>query len=184
MQQASRNASWGRCWGRAAQLLANVFTRPSPLHAHTMQAKAWFSLAHKHFTAKNVCACSTKNDTWSISGNVIGSEAKMPVEMKKIMAVFLTVIALWFSCHSKRSKNILVKVLSGMFSLENVAPWKRRKNPVVVICRRYWLYNRRHGCERHAKKVGNFWLSMLTASFVHIGTVCCPVSGHFSLKLQ
>ena len=41
----------------------------------------------------------------------------MPVEMEKIMAVFLTVIASWFSCHSKRSKNILVKVLSGMFSL-------------------------------------------------------------------
>ena len=55
--------------------------------------------------------------------NVIGSDAKMPVEMRKIMAVFLTVIALWFSCHSKRSKNIWVKVLSGMFSLENVAPW-------------------------------------------------------------
>ena len=119
-----------------------------------------------HFSpAKNVCACSTKNDTWSISGNVIGSEAKMPVEMKKIMAVFLTVIALWFSCHSKRSKNILVKVLSGMFSLENVAPWKRRTNPVVVICRRYWLCNRRHGCERHAKKVGNFdFLCLLLVS--------------------
>ena len=57
----------------------------------------------------------------------------MPVEMKKIMAVFLTVIALWFSCHSKRSKNILVKVLSGMFSLENVAPWKRRTNPWWVF---------------------------------------------------
>ena len=28
----------------------------------------------------------------------------MPVEMKKITAVFLPVIALWFSCHSKRSK--------------------------------------------------------------------------------
>ena len=27
--------------------------------------------------AKNVCACSIKNDTWSISGNVLGSEAKM-----------------------------------------------------------------------------------------------------------
>ena len=80
----------------------------------------------------------------------------MPVEMKKIMAVFLTEIALWFSCHSKRSKNILVKDLSGMFSLENVSPWKRRTNPVVVICRRYWLCNHRHGCERHAKKVGNF----------------------------
>ena len=46
----------------------------------------------------------------------------MPVEMKKLMAGFLTVIALWFSCHGKRSKNILVKVLSEMFSLENVAP--------------------------------------------------------------
>ena len=61
----------------------------------------------------------------------------MPVEMRKVMAVFLTVIALWFSCHSKRSKNILVKVLSGMFSLENVASWKWRTNPVVGICQRY-----------------------------------------------
>ena len=89
----------------------------------------------------------------------------MPVEMKKIMAVFLTVIALWFSCHSKRSKNILVKVLSGVFSLETVAPWKRRTKPVVGICRRYWLCNRRHGCERHAKKVGNFdFLCLLLVS--------------------
>ena len=30
--------------------------------------------------AKNVYACSTKNDTWSISGNVIGSEAKIPAK--------------------------------------------------------------------------------------------------------
>ena len=89
----------------------------------------------------------------------------MPVEIKKVMAGFLTATALWFSCHSKRSKNILVKVLSGMFSLENVAPWKRRTNPVVVICRRYWLCNRRHGCERHAKKVGNFdFLCLLLVS--------------------
>ena len=28
----------------------------------------------------------------------------MPVEMKKIMAVFFTVIALWFSCHSRDLK--------------------------------------------------------------------------------
>ena len=49
MHEASRNASWDRCWGRAGQLLANFFfTRPSPLHARTMQAKAWFSLAYKH----------------------------------------------------------------------------------------------------------------------------------------
>ena len=68
----------------------------------------------------------------------------MLVEMKKVMVVFLTVIALWFSCHSKRSNNILVKVLSGMFSLENVAPWKRRTNPVVVICRRYWPVSYTH----------------------------------------
>ena len=42
----------------------------------------------------------------------------MPVEMKKIIAVFFTVIALWFSCHSKRSKNILVKVLRKCSALE------------------------------------------------------------------
>ena len=45
----------------------------------------------------------------------------MPVEMKKRMAVFLTVTALQFSCHSKRSKIISVKGLSGMFSLVNLA---------------------------------------------------------------
>ena len=45
----------------------------------------------------------------------------MPVEMKKGMAVFLTVTALRFSCYSKRSKIISVKVLSGMFSLVNLA---------------------------------------------------------------
>ena len=89
----------------------------------------------------------------------------MPVEMRKVMAVFLTVIALWFSCHSKRSKNILVKVLSGMFSLENVASWKWRTNPVVGICQRYWLCNCRHGCETYAKKVGNFdFLCLLLVS--------------------
>ena len=49
MHEASRNACWDRCWGRAGQLLANFFfTRPSTFHAHTMQAKAWFSLAYKH----------------------------------------------------------------------------------------------------------------------------------------
>ena len=76
----------------------------------------------------------------------------MLAEMKKIMAVFLIVIALWFSCHSKRSKNILVKVLSGMFSLENVAPWKWRTNPVVGICRRYWLCNAGMGAKGMPKR--------------------------------
>ena len=28
--------------------LGCFFTRPNPLHAHTMQAKAWFLLPHKH----------------------------------------------------------------------------------------------------------------------------------------
>ena len=79
------------------------------------------------------------NDTWSISGNVIGSETKM---------------------------NILVKVLSGLFPLENVAPWKRRTNPVVGICRRYWLSPLQSpACERHAKKEGNFdFLCLLLVS--------------------
>ena len=89
----------------------------------------------------------------------------MPVEMKKIMAVFLTVTALRFSCHSKRSKIISVKVLSGMFSLVNLASLKRRTNLVVGICRRYWLYNRLLGCRGHAKKVGNFdFLCLLLVS--------------------
>ena len=44
----------------------------------------WYGSAHAQGTGrspeKNVCACSGKNDTWSISGNVIGSEAKMPAK--------------------------------------------------------------------------------------------------------
>ena len=34
----------------------------------------------RYSPAKNVYACSGKNDTWSISGNVLGSEAKMPAK--------------------------------------------------------------------------------------------------------
>ena len=45
----------------------------------------------------------------------------MPLEMKKGIAVFFTVTALRFSCYSKRSKIISVKVWSGMFSLVNLA---------------------------------------------------------------
>ena len=63
MHEASRNASWDRCWGRAGQLLANFFfTRPSTFHAHTMQAKAWFSLAYKH-KGKDTHAQSGKFDS-------------------------------------------------------------------------------------------------------------------------
>ena len=50
--------------------------------------------------AKNVCACSTKNDTWSISGNVIGSEAKMRAKCcsdeRSDGSFFLAVTALQF----------------------------------------------------------------------------------------
>ena len=91
----------------------------------------------------------------------------MPVEMKKIMAVFLTVTVLRFSCHSKRSKVISVKVLGGMFSLVNLASWKRRTNVVVGICRRYWLYNRLLGCRGHAKKVIIFYFLCLLLVLCH-----------------
>ena len=38
------------------------FTRPSTFHAHTMQAKAWFSLAYKH-KGKDTHAQSGKFDS-------------------------------------------------------------------------------------------------------------------------
>ena len=79
------------CWcapRRAKQLsMAAPSWGASAWHSHIM-ACVRYRPYHGVSPAKNVCACSTKNDTWSISGNVIGSEAKMPVEMKKIMAVF------------------------------------------------------------------------------------------------
>ena len=34
--------------------LGGFFTRPNPLHAHTMQAKARFSLPHKHKHKHNI----------------------------------------------------------------------------------------------------------------------------------
>ena len=46
------------------------------INEHSLNRKT----AHGYSPAKNVYACSAKNDTWSISGNVIGSEAKMPAK--------------------------------------------------------------------------------------------------------
>ena len=43
------------------------------------------------------------------------------VGMKEAMAAFFGSDSVAISCHCKRSKNILVKVLTGVCSLENIA---------------------------------------------------------------
>ena len=81
--------------------------------------------------AKNVYACSAKNDMWSIAGNVIGSEAKKPAKCcsdeRSDGSFFLAVTALQFFCHCKRLKIILVNVLTEVRSLENIASWNWRQ---------------------------------------------------------
>ena len=49
--------------------------------------------------AKNVYSCAAPKITWSISGKVIGLEAKSPrnaVKMKEEIAAFLSEVVLWF----------------------------------------------------------------------------------------
>ena len=46
---------------------------------------------------------------------------------KKRWQLFLAVAAVAISCHCKRSKIILVKVLTEVCCLENIASWNRRK---------------------------------------------------------
>ena len=43
------------------------------------------------------------------------------VEMKEAMAAFFGSVNVAIACHCKRSKNILVEVLTEMCSLENIA---------------------------------------------------------------
>ena len=49
------------------------------------------------------------------------------VQMNEAMAAFFGNDSVAISCHCKRSKVILVKVLTEVCSLENIASWKRRK---------------------------------------------------------
>ena len=53
------------------------------------------------------------------------------VEMKEAMAAFLGSDDVAISCHCKRSKIILVEVLTEICSLENIASWNRRKIAVA-----------------------------------------------------
>ena len=66
------------------------------INEHSLNRKT----AHGYSPAKNVYACSAKNDTWSISGNVIGSEAKMSAKCcsdeRSNGSSFLAVTALQF----------------------------------------------------------------------------------------
>ena len=50
------------------------------------------------------------------------------VEMKGVMAAFFGSDSVGISCHCKRSKIILVEVLSEVCPLENIASWNRQKN--------------------------------------------------------
>ena len=53
------------------------------------------------------------------------------VEMKEAMAAFSGSDSVAISWHCKRSKIILVEVLTEVCSLENIAFWKWRKIPVA-----------------------------------------------------
>ena len=53
------------------------------------------------------------------------------VEMKGAMAAFFGSDSVAISCHCKRSKIILVKVLTEVISLENIASWNWRKIAVA-----------------------------------------------------
>ena len=53
------------------------------------------------------------------------------VEMKEAMAAFFGSDSVAISCHCKRSKIILVKVLTEVCSLENIASWNWRKIAVA-----------------------------------------------------
>ena len=110
--------------------------------------------------AKNVYACSGKNDTWSISGNVIGSEAKIPAKCCWDERSDGSSFRQWqrrFFCHCKRSKIISVKVLTEVCSLENVASWNWRKSQWHGLIQCRWRWDRLFARGRHAEKVGNFY---------------------------
>ena len=53
------------------------------------------------------------------------------VEMKEAMAAFFGSDSVAISCHCKRSKIILVEVLTEVCSLENIASWNWRKIAVA-----------------------------------------------------
>ena len=64
----------------------------------------------------------------------LASRQKCPgnvVEMKGAMAAFFGSDSVAISCHCKRSKIILVKVLTEVCSLENIASWNWRKIAVA-----------------------------------------------------
>ena len=57
--------------------------------------------------------------------------AKCCFQMKESMAAFFGSDSVAISCHCKRSKIILVKVFTGVCSLENIASWNWRKNALT-----------------------------------------------------
>ena len=63
----------------------------------------------------------TRDRFWVMS---LAPQRKCPrnvVQMKEAMAAFFGSDSVAISCHCKRSKIILVKVLTGVCSLENIA---------------------------------------------------------------
>ena len=123
--------------------------------------------------AKNVYACSGKNNPWSISGNVIGSEPKMPAKCcwdESSDGSIFGSDSVAFSCHCKRSKIILVDVLTAVCSLENIASWNWRKI-AVTWSDSVLLTLRSLVCTWKTYRKGeSFSLFLFTACSVQLGT--------------
>ena len=86
---------------------AHAEKTPVPLHRRKMSTHALQKM--------------TRNRFWVTS---LAPRQKCPrnvVQMKEAMAAFFGSDSVAISCHCKRSKIILVKVLTGVCSLENIA---------------------------------------------------------------
>ena len=64
-----------------------MFVNDKPERFALIALVYWDAVYMDSSPAKNVYACSSKNDTWSISGNVIGSESKMPAKCSEERSV-------------------------------------------------------------------------------------------------
>ena len=86
--------------------------------------------------AKNVYACSGKNDTWSISGNDIGSETKMPAKCcsdeRSDGSFFLAVTALQFLA-TVRDQNLLGQRFDVSVFSRECSVLKLAKNRIGMV---------------------------------------------------
>ena len=77
--------------------------------------------------------------------------------MKEAMAAFFGSNSVAISCHRKRSKIILVEVLTEVCSLKNIASWTGKKSQWHGLIQCRWRWDCWFACGRHAEKVGNFY---------------------------